>query len=64
MRTERAWGSRCSRRGTFDRAKFLEPQVLVLLESVFFNGGVNTRKERELVFMAGEAMCFLSGEHG
>lgn len=63
MHTVSACGSRCSRKGTFDTAKFLEPQMLVLLESVLFNGGVNTRQERELLFIAGEAMCFLSGEY-
>lgn len=44
---------------TFDTVKFLKLQMLVFLESELFDVSVNTRQERELLFIAWEVMCFL-----
>lgn len=45
---------------TFDTMKILKLQMLVFLESELFNVSVNTRQERELLFIAWEVMCMLN----
>lgn len=40
--------------------KILKLQTLVFLESELFNVSVNTRQERELLFIAWEVMCMLN----